>query len=103
MEGIPASVTKFEYGTFDSEQSSKMEAGSQTIYSLYYDGVSKQDVEAYLEKLKAAGFGITSENSDQGVSAAGELMKGDQKVVGLTISWQDGGHVDYTINAIGAQ
>jgi hypothetical protein len=104
MDGIPASVPRFEYGTFDSEQSSKMEAGPQTIYSLYYEGVSKPDVEAYLEKLKAAGFGITTENANQGVSAAGELMKGDQKVIGLSISQQESGHVDYTLNVMaGAQ
>jgi hypothetical protein len=101
MDGIPANVPKFEYGTFDSEQSSKIEAGEQTIYSLYYEGVSKQDVEGYLEKLKSAGFTITTEDADQGLSAAGELMKGDQKVVGLSISLQEGGHVDYTLNIIG--
>jgi hypothetical protein len=104
MDGIPASVPKFEYGTFDSEQSSKFQAGDQTIYSLYYEGVSKQNVEAYLETLKSAGFGITTDSASQGVSAAGELMKGGQKVIGLSISQQDGGHVDYTINVMaGAQ
>ena len=104
MDGIPASVPKFEHGTFDKEQSSKVEAGSQTIYSLYYEGVSKQDVEGYLEKLKAAGFSITPDNVSQGVSAAGELKKGDQKTIGLSISQQDNGHVDYTINVLaGAQ
>jgi hypothetical protein len=100
IDGIPASVPKFEYGTFDKAQSSKVEAGPQTIYSLYYEGVSKQDVEGYLEKLKAAGFNITPDNVSQGVSAAGELKKGDQKVIGLSISQQDSGHVDYTINVL---
>ena len=100
MDGIPATVPKFEHGTFDKEQSSKVEAGPQTIYSLYYEGVSKQDVEGYLERLKAAGFSITSDNVSQGVSAAGELKNGGQKIVGLSISQQDNGHVDYTINVL---
>jgi hypothetical protein len=100
MDGIPASVPKFEYGTFDNEQSSKMEAGPQTIYSLYYEGVSKADAEAYIEKLKAAGFSITPDNLNQGLSAAGELKKGDEKLIGLSIAQQDSGHVDYTINVL---
>ncbi len=68
MDGIPASVPKFEYGIFDKEQSSQMQAGDQTIYSLYYESVDKTNVEAYIEKLKAAGFGITPDNVTDGVS-----------------------------------
>ena len=98
MDGIPASVPKFEYGTFDTEQSSKIEAGPQTIYSLYYEGVSKADVEAYIGKLTAAGFEMQTEAASTGVSAAGQLKKGEELLIGLSISQQESGHVDYTIN-----
>ncbi|MDO8962934.1 MAG: hypothetical protein Q7W30_00400 [Coriobacteriia bacterium] len=102
LDGIPATVPKFEYGTFDNKQSSSMKAGEQTIYSLYYEGTTKEDVAAYIEKLKAAGFEVTSDPASTGLSAAGELKKGEEKLIGLSISWQDGGHVDYTINVIGS-
>jgi hypothetical protein len=99
MDGIPASIPPFTYGTY-STQSSKVEAGNQTMYSLYYEGVTKADVAAYLEKLKAAGLRVDLDPnpSEGGVSAAGELKKGEAKLVGLSISMQQGGHVDYTIN-----
>jgi hypothetical protein len=102
MDGIPASVPKFESGTFDKAQSNKMQAGDQTIYSLYYEGVQKADVEAYLEKLKAAGFSITPDNVGDGISAGGELKKGSEKLIGLSVSLQGNGHVDYTINVLKA-
>jgi hypothetical protein len=99
MDGIPASVPKFEYGTFDKEQSSQMQAGDQTIYSLYYEGVDKASVEAYLEKLKTAGFEIQNENAAEGVTAAGQLKSASGEIlIGLSISQQSSGHVDYTIN-----
>jgi hypothetical protein len=103
MDGIPASVPKFEYGTFDKEQSSEMKAGEQTIYSLYYEGVDKANVEAYIEKLKGAGFGITPAEAGDGVSAAGELKNANGDIlIGFSISQQSGGHVDYTINVVGS-
>ena len=99
LDGIPASVPKFEYGTFDKEQSSQMQAGDRTIYSLYYESVDKTSVEAYIEKLKTAGFEITLGNGGDGVSAAGELKSASgEKLIGLSISQQSNGHVDYTLN-----
>jgi hypothetical protein len=101
MDGIPASVPRFEYGTFDKEQSSQMQAGDQTIYSLFYESVDKANVEAYIEKLKTAGFEITADNVTDGVSAAGELKSASgEKLIGLSISQQSNGHVDYTINVV---
>jgi carotenoid cleavage dioxygenase-like enzyme len=101
MDGIPASVPKFEYGTFDAAQSSQIQAGDQTIYSLYYEGVDKTSVEAYIEKLKTAGFEITPGNAGDGVSAAGELKNASGEIlIGFSISQQSNGHVDYTINAV---
>jgi hypothetical protein len=103
MDGIPASVPKFEYGTFDKEQSSDMKAGDQTIFSLYYEGVDKASVEAYIEKLKSAGFTVTLDNASEGLSAAGELKNASGDIViGFSISQQSDGHVDYTINAVGS-
>jgi len=98
MEGIPSTVPKFESGTFDDKQSSKITAGEQTIYSLYSEDAKKEDVEAYIEKLQAAGFEMTADNVTSGVSAAGQLKKGEEILVGLSIAWQEGGHIDYTIN-----
>jgi hypothetical protein len=101
LDGIPTSVPKFEYGTFDTAQSSQIQAGDQTIYSLYYEGVEKANVEAYIAKLTAAGFTVTQDTATDGVSAAGELKSASgDKVIGLRISLQSNGHVDYTINAI---
>jgi len=60
--------------------------------------VNKADVEAYIEKLTAAGFEMQFDNVNSGVSAAGQLKKGEEILIGLGISQQDGGHVDYTIN-----
>lgn len=98
MEGIPASVPKVEFGTFDTEESSKIEAGPQTIYSLYFEGVSRADAEAYISKLTEAGFEMQSDGVNSGLSASGQLKKGEEILIGLGFSWQENGHVDYTIN-----
>jgi hypothetical protein len=100
LDGMPATVPPFTYGTLDSDQSSKAEVGESTLYTMYYEGVTKANVTEYLEKLKAAGFKIDLDpNVDAGsVSAAGELKKGDTKLMGLSISLQSGGHVDYALN-----
>lgn len=98
MEGIPASVPKVEFGTFDTEQSSKIEAGPQTIYSLYYEGVSQADAEAYIGKLTAAGFEMQPDTVNSGVSASGQLKNGEEILIGLSFAQQENGHVDYTIN-----
>jgi len=103
MDGIPSSVPEFEYGTFDKKQSSSMRAGEQTIYNLYYEGVANEDVEAYLEVLRASGFQVTADSVTDGVSAGGELKSADgEKVIGLSISRQASGHVDYTITVLKA-
>jgi hypothetical protein len=100
LDGIPASVPPFTYGTLDSDQSSKAAVGDSTMYSMYYEGVTKENITEYLEKLKAAGFKIDLDSAVEAgnVSAAGELKKGDAKLMGLSISLQSGGHVDYTLN-----
>ena len=55
-------------------------------------------------KAQGRRFQYHPDSVNQGVSAAGELKKGDQKTIGLSISQQDNGHVDYTINVLaGAQ
>lgn len=102
MDGIPDSVPVFSYGTFDTEESSTFQAGPQTLYNLYYDGVDKADAEAYLGELEAAGITVVRATESDGLSAAGELMDGETKVLGLSFSWQADGHVDYTITVLSA-
>lgn len=102
MDGIPESVPVFSYGTFDTEESSTFQAGPQTLFSLYYDDVEKADAEAYLGELEAAGLTVQRETASDGLSAAGELMQGETKVLGFSFSWQSSGHVDYTITVFSA-
>jgi len=103
LDGIPASVPPFAYGTFDKEESSEFQAGPQTLYSLYYDDVAEADFDAYLASLEAAGLSVVPENVNDGASAYGELMDGETKVLGYVIGWQTNGHVDYTITVPSAQ
>lgn len=100
MDGIPATVPVFEYGTFTKDQASAFESGSGTVYSLYYEDVQKEDVEAYIGDLEAAGFEMTPDNTTSGVSASGSLMEGAEQLIGMSIAWQEGGHVDYTLNVL---
>lgn len=99
LDGIPASVPPFTYGSYDIDQSSKIDAGENTIYNMYYEGVTKENVTEYLDKLKAAGFKIDLDpNVREGdTSAAGELKKGDTKLMGVSVNLQSSGHVDYTL------
>lgn len=101
LDGIPASVPPFTYGSYDSDQSSKIEAGENTVYNMYYEGVTKENVTEYLDKLKAAGFTINNDTNvaEGDMSAFGELKKGDVKLMGLSVNLQSNGHVDYTITA----
>lgn len=103
LDGIPATVPQFPYGIFDEEESSEFQAGPQTLYSLYYDEVAEADFEAYLDSLEAAGLSVVPENVTDGASAYGELVEGDNKVLGYVIAWQTNGHVDYTITVLPAQ
>ena len=100
LEGIPGSVPRFAYGEFDTDESNVFEAGEQTIYSMYYEGVAKTDVETYIAELETAGFEVTRDSVTDGVSAAASLKEGDTIVVGMSVSWQSSGHVDLTINAL---
>ncbi len=100
MDGIPATVPQFSYGTFDKEESSTFQAGPQLLYNLYYDEVAEADFEAYLASLEAAGFTVVPEDVTDGASANGEFLQDDVKVLGYVISWQSNGHVDYTITVL---
>ena len=103
MDSIPASVPKFEYGTYDSDQSLEMQAGEQTIFSLYYEGVTPKDAEAYIETLKTAGFEMIADPATDGVNAAGALKDASgTTLIGLSISQQSSGHVDLTLNVMKA-
>ncbi|MHB8093867.1 MAG: hypothetical protein ACYDH0_02905 [Candidatus Aminicenantales bacterium] len=102
MEGIPATVPPFAYGTFDSKESSAFTgaSGNSTMYSLYYDGVTLEQAADYAAKLKAAGFQISEENAHQGdMSVSGFLPQGEGRL-GFSISFQSSGHVDLHINVI---
>jgi hypothetical protein len=97
LEGIPEVMPHFTYGTFDSKQSSKVDFGDQTMYNLYYNGVTPENVREYLGKLKASGFRAEEENANPGdISAAGNLGKGPGRI-GFTLHFQSNGHVDLGI------
>ena len=67
----------------------RVPAGPQTIYSLYYDDVAEADFDAYLASLEAAGLSVVPENVNDGASAYGELMDGENKVLGYVIAVAD--------------
>jgi hypothetical protein len=97
MDGIPSIVPRFSYGTM-KDDSSRMDTGNGTMYSLYYGDVSREQAVEYLDKLRAAGFQVVPEES-RGVSASGSLEQGEGKI-GFSLSWQESGHVDFSINDI---
>lgn len=70
-DGIPDTIPKFNYGKFI--RSSKM-VNDDTTYFLEYTGVSKEDIDAYGEALKTAGFDVTTneDNEFYGVMAMPE-------------------------------
>jgi hypothetical protein len=99
LDGIPGSVPRFAYGEFDTDDSSALQAGEQTMYSMYYEGVAQEDVETYITELETAGFEVTRDSVTDGVSAIASLKEGDAIIVGMSVSWQANGHVDLTVNA----
>ncbi len=102
LEGIPATVPPFTYGTFDAKQSSAFTgaSGNSTMYSLYYEGVTLEQAGEYAAKLKAAGFQVQEENARPGdMNVAGFLPQGEGRI-GFSIGFQDGGHVDLTFNVV---
>jgi hypothetical protein len=100
LEGIPDVVPPFTYGTFNSTESRKNDFGNQTMYTLYYNGVSLENAREYLGKLKANGFRVEEETAREGeIAASGELRQGKGKI-GFSLGRQKSGHVDFTINVV---
>jgi hypothetical protein len=100
LEGIPEVMPHFTYGTFDSKQSSKVDFGDQTMYNLYYNGVTPENVREYLGKLRASGFRAEEENANPGdISAAGDLHQGPGKI-GFSLHFEAKGHVDLGITVV---
>ena len=99
MEGIPAVVPRFTYGTM-KPASYKASPGENVMYSLYYGGVTPEQAREYVAKLKAAGFQVVEDKVEAGaLSVSGGLPQGAGRI-GFSLSLQSGGHVDYTLNVI---
>jgi hypothetical protein len=99
MEGIPAVVPRFTYGTMKPD-SYKASPGENVMFSLYYEGVTPEQAREYVAKLKAAGFQVVEDTvAPGGVSVSGGLPQGAGRI-GFSLSLQSGGHVDYTLNVI---
>ncbi len=102
LEGIPATVPPFTYGTFDAKESSAFTgaSGNSTMYSLYYEGVTLEQAGEYAAKLKAAGFQVQEENARPGdMNISGFLPQGEGRI-GFSLGFQPGGHVDLTFNVV---
>ena len=99
MEGIPAVVPPFTYGTFSS-QSTKDDLGNQTIYNLYYESVTLENGQEYLSKLREKGFKVDEQNARAGELAAGAELRQGKGKIGISFGVQTSGHVDLTINVI---
>jgi hypothetical protein len=102
LEGIPATVPPFTYGTFDAKESSAFtgDSGNSTMYSLYYEGVTLEQVEEYAVQLKAAGFQVQEENARPGdKNISGFLPQGEGRI-GFSLGFQASGHVDLTFNVV---
>ncbi len=102
LEGIPATVPPFTYGTFDAKESSAFTgaSGNSTMYSLYYEGVTPEQVGEYAAKLKAAGFQVQEENARPGdMNISGFLPQGEGRI-GFSLGLQGNGHVDLTFNVV---
>lgn len=96
LDDIPAAVPKFEYGTFEKDQSSGAPFGDRTMYSLYYEGVKKEDIQAYGDKLTAAGFTVAPADPNAPDRVSANMTKGSDKFI-VSANWQDSGHVDLTV------
>ena len=102
LEGIPATVPPFTYGTFDAKESSAFTgaSGNSTMYSLYYEGVTPEQAGEYAAKLKAAGFQVQEENARPGdMNISGFLPQGEGRI-GFSLGLQGNGHVDLTFNVV---
>ncbi len=102
LEGIPATVPPFTYGTFDAKESSAFTgaSGNSTMYSLYYEGVTPEQAGEYAAKLKAAGFQVQEENARPGdMNISGFLPQGEGRI-GFSLGLQGNGHVDLTLNVV---
>lgn len=102
LEGIPATVPPFIYGTFDAKESSAFTgaSGNSTMYSLYYEGVTLDQAGDYAAKLKAAGFQVQEENARPGdMNISGFLPQGEGRI-GFSLGFQESGHVDLTFNVV---
>lgn len=102
LEGIPATVPPFTYGTFDAKESSALTgaSGNSTMFSLYYEGVTPEQAGEYAAKLKAAGFQVQEENARPGdMNISGFLPQGEGRI-GFSLGLQGNGHVDLTFNVV---
>jgi hypothetical protein len=87
IEGIPSYVPVFQYGTYVSDQETKIEAGDGTSYGMCFEKVSKKDMEAYAGILKKAGFEIVSSEAGGTFTIVGGLKQDGVSVATVMISW----------------
>jgi len=99
LEGIPEAMPPFTYGTF-SKQSAKVQLGDQTMYNLYYDGVTPENFREYLGKLKAKGFRVEESKANPGdIAAGGNLGQGPGRI-GFDMHFEAKGHVDIGVTVV---
>ena len=100
LEGIPEVMPQFTYGTFDSKQSAKVNLGDQTMYNLYYNGVTPENVREYLGRLKAKGFRVEESKANPGdIAAGGNLGQGPGRI-GFDMHFEAKGHVDLGVTVV---
>lgn len=88
-EEIPAYVPRFEAGAFAPEGSSRAEAGGVVTFGIAFTGVARQDVDAYLDAMKRAGFEAYPSEADGIYAVAGTVTKSGEKSVMASASLEE--------------
>lgn len=97
LSGIPEAIPQFTHGVFSS-QSEKIDYPTQTLYTLYYDKVTIENVREYMGKLKEKGFTLVEDSNVKpgNLTAFGETGAGAGKI-GCHLEFQSSGNLDLRI------
>lgn len=85
-EGLPGAIPVFNYGTCQTDMTSKYEVEGSVTYYLQFNGVKKEDVESYAKALKDAGFENTITETNDSYSVMGLISKDNYPSLMVTVS-----------------
>lgn len=97
LEDVPDFVPPFNYGSLNGQYSSKIVYEGTETYSFQMEGVSEEDVKAYNEALKDAGFENYYAEGEGYITVMGTLQLEGNRSASVMVSLDANGLCVYSV------